>query len=313
MASKIEITSNTNQGKVIKMVDQKATQTYKIKAAPFPKDLLQYLSELQEGDMMTFGNGNAYVCMAKTEGAVKLCRVASKMYQPQLRHMGYEQEFTIRLNMRTEVQAFYEQIMQTDTGHILVKKENLSKAREQIAHYSDGAKKMSSKLVILGPIALQVKQTLLSGWIKWMDLNDAYVSEKKVEILISWLNTAPMVIQIKRKEAQMNEKADDARKKQMLEDFIKKKQYKILGSTIADYCVLNAGRVSVNIKTYVRSERGYEAVSYLFKPDGKRCKILQLTYVNNNFNKSIKDITEITLGDFENICEKRYNEKFTIM
>lgn len=281
----------------------------------YPKEFQELLFELTPGQLVSFENGAAYVCMKNNKHELTL----KEVFYGEINELNIESFMssqTIKLNYldETKVQNFYQKNQKMRTGNISGDYTFIKKIDNDLKFIYKNLQNNTTKQFQFGPIFLNVRKNIL-GFPTWYDNQGKKISEETVRYLFGFLNTKPVVTDFIRNEETEEKKGLDALFKFRMEKLSKNKDFEQMLNIIKLYVIKNKSDLKIDVKTFEKDEKGnFNSISYIFKEFEGRCDLLKVYYEDNDFNGDIKSVKKITEQEFLSFCEEKYNaEHFSIL
>lgn len=265
------------------------------------------LREVKAGQVLVFDNGRSYVCQYNKEDVLRLVRTSNTTKIPYLSEFKNSEAFSINLTDNIGIQKFYAEIRDPYNDDVRCRITTTYKAQELLNKYTAGLDKQT-KVLQIGPNKIRMKKSWTSKQISYYDEQGNKVPEEQVKILLGWLNAAPVVTEFQRSQSTPKQEFDDNMARADIDMLFAGKQYAIAANVIDTCCQESKQDLAVNFTSYVENKNGFEAVSFVFKYKDGDTRLYKITYKDNDFSKEPESIQPVGYEEFENFCQKKYND-----
>lgn len=274
-----------------------------------PKEFVRCIKSISPGEIAFFSNECAYACFDKQ--AVKLtlkkcCNLSQENISIFELYNRYENH-RIRTDEFRSIYKFYEKLIEAGTV-LSVRKMNIStKPQEIINRYTGDIDEGELKELKFGPFKVRVTRSKTKKKLLWYDDCGNLISMQDVKIMIAWLNTSPIVTEITKKEDSDNptDTVYDEKVKALIEKLYSLKKFSEIFKLIKEYCKGRKKGLSVTLKTYNATKKGFEAVGIAFTCIDNDVKVFKVQYEGNNINNDISSITPTDEAEFAQICTNK--------
>lgn len=292
------------------------------------KEFYQVMSEAKVGDVFVFDRGQSYVCAGifdKYKDFRKTCGISNK---PNIKCIDEADHFSVDVTNELSIQEAFREVKDPYTNDIKMKITSLTDARGILNSLLADIE--TTKEINLGPNKIVAqknrerkehfyvdsagKHSVVAqkeNGLVYFDSTGKQIPEEKVLLTLAWLEARPNEITVNRIGPEFPvDEFETILSKRTIDEFMADKEYGKAVDYIEGLC-LNNGMLELDMSSYIKDNESYEAVSFVFKLNSdNHVSISKVTYTDNDFDKNVKAIEEVSAKDVVSYCEQKYDEKF---
>ena len=279
--------------------------------AKAPAEFCNALASAVVGDVFVFDNGRAFVCEESVGSFRTFAKTSGSSKTPHVSEMGASERFTVNTEYPASVQRAYRLVKDSYSCDVKMKVTTVTAARQILNSLFADAE--STKVVTLGPNRIVAQKSATEKGMVYFNETGDRLSERQVLLTLAWLEANPNKIEISRcAPPSPAQKFDDSMLVRTVDELMARKMYQDAVGVVKGYVLLNGGVLEVDMRSFVKDEEGYEAVSYLFKRENDgELSITEVRYEGNDFSKEIASVRRVGEESVVAYCSRKYDEKFS--
>lgn len=273
------------------------------------KEFHKAMFEAKVGDVFVFDRGQSYVCAGEFDKYKDFRKTCGASKKPDIKCMDEAEHFSVDITNEQSIQEAFREVKDPYTNDIKMSITSITDARGVLNSLL--ADIDTAKELVLGPNKIVAQKNREGKGLVYFDSTGQQISEEKVLLTLAWLEARPNEITVNRIGSEFPvDEFETILSKQTIDELMANREYGKAIEYIKGLC-LNSGMLELDMSSYVKNNENYEAVSFVFKLDSdNHVSLSKVTYADNDFDKNIKSIEEVTDKDVVSYCEQKYNEKF---
>lgn len=275
-----------------------------------PEEFMKTIKNAKVGDVFVFDHGKSLLCTTVFKQHRNFVETCGMCNIPSVDEFKKQKEYSVDTTNMLSLQELYRDVKDPYSCNIKMSITSITEARgilNSLLRNRDITKELT-----IGPNRFIIQPSKEGKGLIYYDQTGKQISEEKILLLLSWLEANPNKIEVKdiRPQTPMTE-IDNIMFKQTVDEYMSKHEFEAAVKYIACQCMESPEVLQVDMKSYVRNDLDYEAVSFCFKCEDEKITIKKLTYEDNDFSKSPSAIENASMEDVVRYCEKKYDERFT--
>ena len=295
-------------------------EMYKMKqglGVKVPDEFYELCCDLKPGDTISFEHKNTYMCKKNRYGELTLLK-AFTGDNKNITSRTFLNAETITANYRTEKgqQDFFSKNRVTSSGAIVTKITAESKAQEFINKLYSQTPIGTTKRLQWGPISVLAKRSrnIKKKGLVWY-LDGKKTDESVIKMMLGFFMNAPTTTEFVHKEPTIKTEFNDLQMLENIKTLCAKTNYEKIYTDLVDYVDIHKSDLMVNIHTFAPDNNGnFLAKSFAFKNIDGKTSVYELSYEDNDFNKDVVQIREVSAKEFVEFCNavNKNNETYFI-
>lgn len=285
---------------------------------PYPNAFKNMFKGLRPNEIVTFDNGLSFLCTENEKNIVTLRKLCGNISNSPLSGLlTMSRRFDLGYSSR-EIQNLYCKVRTTFSDSVSGRIASSSEAVNYIKKFEESVEKNSEKRIDLGSLAFIFKKPLLSAP-KWYTDDNQPVSSDLLLNVYSWMITAPVIPDYKRKTSVPANECDDNLFNESLETYFAQGKFKEICAKLASYITYTQGDLSVSFKSYCRHDNDYIAIGYLFEcsidDDSTDMTIIvkRLSFEDNDISKKVIGSKRVQPEEFVSFCKEKFNSDYFVI
>ena len=273
------------------------------------KEFHKAMSEAKIGDVFVFDRGQSYVCAGEFDKYKDFRKTCGASKKPVVKCIDEAEHFSVDITNELSIQEAFREVKDPYTNDIKMSIVSITDARGILNSLL--ADIDTTKELVLGPNKIVAQKNKEGKGLVYFDSTRKQIPEEKVLLTLAWLEARPNEITVNRIGPEFPaDEFETILSKRTIDEFMADKEYGKAVDYIEGLC-LNNGMLEFDMSSYIKDNESYEAVSFVFKLNSdNHVSISKVTYTDNDFDKNVKAIEEVTAKDVVSYCEQKYDEKF---
>ena len=148
---------------------------------------------------------------------------------------------------------------------------------------------------------------------KWTDVNNNILSDEQLVSLYAWMSNAPVITSFIHEDDDISNSFDDTCFFESIEQFYKEGKFENVYKSICEYVLKKAGRLKVEVKTYIRTGDDFYADGFVFSFEKGSVFMRRAQFEDNDITKRIVLLKKTQTRIFTEFCAEKYNSDFFLM
>lgn len=280
----------------------------------FPEKLQAQMMEVTPGMVVSFTNGPKYVCTNKQGSNLSFRHVYSGSLRDLTIAEYKSQVNTVVVDIASnrDMQKFFLSNCKDLTQRMEMSVSFLSDAKKSVDNIEQRVLETKTPInICMGIANLIVKPSRNEEKCNWFDINLNKIEKEDVITLRALMDCSPYERNYVYKK--LPDDADyvrDAALEQQLENLTVQKKYDEIYSEIMEYVAKSGKDLVVEMLHFNKQNDNFIPTCVYFAAENGKAKALKATFVNNNFANDEEKISELTMAEFQVICDQIYHDKF---
>lgn len=280
---------------------------------PYPFVLRNLIKNLHQDEVITFDNGMSFLCTETNNGFIALRKICGNILTgASLSNLfSMAKPFDVALSDK-EMQNLYSKIKSSYSDSIKGRKVSLFDINKEIKYLEDKVDKNSEHRYDFGPLIVKYKKTVMSGN-KWLNEDGRVLDKAYLVNILSWMKTAPVITEYKRKEPSLEKEYNDNLFDEKLEQQFKEGRFENIVKEISTYCIKEQGDLEFVIKSYVKEEDDYIATGFQFTCTENGILIRRSYYEDNDLSNHMETLKKVPVRIFMDFCEEKFRSDYFVI